>query len=828
MSTSDLENLNMQLVEDDDEQGFDIRILWDILCRYRWWFIASVLFCLAVAMVYLKYTTPQYSVVSKILIKDKEQQRPYSSSISNTFQELGLMNGSNGFDNEIEVLKTVTLSKKTVKSLKLYTRYYSVGKIKNREIYAKYSPLLVDIEDDAVDSLLMGTVNIQLKNEGDDVIADVKYLKFEKAIKINSFPAKIDLPFGKIRIEENPEYAQRMARLRSDAMLSGQKSSASVENKLPMEINILPLQSTAHNYAGRLSVEPTSKTTTVAFLAMTDNIPERGKDYMTKLIEIYNAEANDDQNEEAKKTAEFIQERLDKIRGELNMTESELEEFKRSANIVDYSNDTKVDVSQKLQYESQIIQASNQRSLIDYLSEYVNEKSNFLQIIPTNVGITDASLAQMIAKYNECILERNRMLRTVRNDNPILEPVTAEAQGYLASIKASLGSLKHQVEEQMGKLVGQQQMYQGKIANAPGNERTLANIGRQQEVQAGLYLMLLQKNEENSITLASAAYKAKVIEEPITSGTPISPKRKIIIIGALFLGILIPYLWYFITKFFRTKVQNTEDLRETTSLPIIGKIPFIKAISKGKRTVVVQQNRNSLVVEVYRSLRSNLPFILKPDQNVLMFTSSVSGEGKTSIAANLGASLAFAGKKVLIMGLDIRKPRLAKLFGFRDTENGISIYLAGNSGDVDKLDNMIYQTDIIDNLYILPAGPIPPNPAELLEKENLKVAIDYLKQKYDFILLDTAPIGLVSDTVNITRLADATLFVVRCGVTEKVDVELFSEMCRDKNMQNVNIILNGVKAESHGYSRYSRGKYGNTYGYSYGYGLRKQGKIEEV
>ena len=824
MNTSDLEGINVQYVEDDDDKGFEIRVLWEILCRHKYWFIASILLCVAVAFVYLRYTTPKYNIVSKILIKDKEQQRPYASSISNTFQELGLMNGSNGFDNEIEVLKTVTLSKKTVRQLKLYTRYYMKGSFKDREVYAKYSPILVDVDDYVVDSVLTSPVVLNLTHAGRSIMAEVKYKKFEKLIKINGLPTCLDLPFGQIRVERNSE-TRKLGNLEIQDETRDEKRETRDKG---MTIIISPLQTTAHGYAARMSAEPTSKTTTVAFLSISDNLPERGKDYMTHLINIYNSEANDDQNVEAKKTAEFIQERLTKIRGELNMTESELESFKEKSNIVDYANDTKVDATQNMQYQSQIIQASNQRSLIDYLSDYVNDGSNALQVIPTNVGITDASLGTMIVKYNQCILERNRILRTVQTDNPLVEPITAEANGYLVSIKASLSTLRRQTDEHISKLMSERNKYQAKLNQAPSNERTLANIGRQQEVQAGLYLMLLQKNEENSITLASSAYKAKIIEDPLTSGTPISPRRNVILLAALCIGFMLPFLYYFIRNYFQTHVQNLEDLRVLTSLPVIGSIPFIKAISKGKRTVVVQQNRNSLVVEVYRTLRSNLPFILRADQNVLMFTSSNSGEGKTSIAANLGASMAFAGKRVLIMGLDIRKPRLAKLFGFHDTESGISTYLAGDANDVQVLDDMIHKIDICDSLDVLPAGPIPPNPAELLEKENLKVAIDYLKTKYDFILLDTAPIGLVSDTINITRIADAILFVVRCGVTQKTEVELFSDMCREKQLKNVNIILNAIKAENQGYySKYSA-KYKNTYGYSYGYGMEKRGKIEEI
>lgn len=815
-------------LEAEEESSFDIRLLWVILTRYKYWFLASIIICVGIAFAYLRYATPQYSISTKILIKDKEKQRPYSSSLSNTFQELGFMNSSNGFDNELEVLNTVTLNRKTVRSLKLYTRYFTDGHFRNREIYGLYAPYVIDMDSVHIDSILTSVVNLKLSPSGKGVMVNIKYRKYRHSLFVKSLPSRLDLPIGTIYISKNPKYEEWISEQKTQARLTG-TDLEDIEWEGDLLVSVYPLASMASAYAKRLSVEPTSKTTTVAALQLQDNIPQRGADYMKKLVDIYNAEANEDNTEEAKRTAEFIQSRLGIITKELNMTESELESYEKNSNIVDFAENTRLDASQSVQYETQMLQSATQQTLIQFLDEYVNDKSNYLQTIPSNIGVNDASLTTTIAKYNEVVLERNRLLRAVSESNPTVLPLTSEAKDYYSSIQASIRNLNRQLKDQLARLSEQRSKYEGRLSSAPTNKRALADIGRQQEVKAGLYLMLLQKNEENAITMASAAYKAKVIEEPIASG-PVSPKKQLILIIAVVLGILIPYLYYYISSFFRIRVEGKEDLQKLTSVPVLGTVPFVKALQKGNRTVVVQENRNSLMVEVYRTLRSNLPFILKPEEKVLLFTSSVAGEGKTSIASNLGTSIAFAGKRVLLVGLDIRKPRLAGLFGFSDTEQGISSYLAGDPDDYDFLDSMIHKTDISDNLDILAAGPIPPNPAELLERENLGKGIAHLKTKYDYILLDTAPIGLVSDTLTIGKSADATLYIVRANYSLKSDMQIVNSLSSEHRMPNVNVILNGVKEtiSDYGSHRYGGGKYGYSYGYGYGYGGYSSSKIEEI
>lgn len=794
-----------------EESKFDLKNLWVIMLRYKYLFIASVLCCMIVAVAYLWYATPQYSVSSKILIKDKDNTY-YSNQMNKSLADMGMKNSSNGFENELEIIGTKTLNKKVVKDLKLYSMYYTKGGLKNVEIYGKYSPYLVDMQEDMLDSLLR-PIKMQMLQEDKGLTVSLKAEDFETEQTFSSFPAHISTPYGNVVIQKNPTGIQKYAETELKAV-------------------IYPLESAALAYASALSVEATSRTTTVAELTLTDNLPERCCDYLNKLIDLYNEDANIDNNSEATRSRDFIDERLADISKDLNMTEAELAQFKQSSGIVDYTADATVDVSQNILYEQKLVEIGTQIDLINYLIEYCDDKRNEYQVVPANIGLNDNALNTTIQKYNEVILNRDRLLRSIPESSPAVVSVTHEADGYFSALRTSLQSAKRQATMRRNDLQNQRSKYSSRISSAPLRERALVDINRQQDVKSGLYLMLLKKREENLIQLASAAYKAKQIEEPTVYG-PVSPKRNMILLGALVVGLILPYLYYFLRNFFRFRIESEEDLASLCEAPLLGTIPFVKVLAKENRTIVLQENRNSIMMEVYRSLRSNLPFVLKPDQQVILFTSTQSGEGKTCVASNLAASMAFAGKKVLIMGLDIRKPRLAGIFNLSDTDSGISDFLSHKPDDYQFLESIIQKTDISDNLDIIPAGTIPPNPAELLERENLSNAVNYLKEKYDYILMDTAPVGLVSDTLTIAKLADVVLYIVRANYTLKADMGFINTLYENNRIPNVNIVFNAVKQSSvtrsyyaSSYYGYGSGKNNNVYGYGYGYG--EGAKLEEV
>ena len=674
-------NTDAKVAMTEDESGFDIRMIWAIFMEYKYWFLASVIVCVTSAMIYLRYTTPIYSISTKILIKDK-QQGGYASSINNTFSELGFTNSSNGFDNEIEIIGTKSLNKRVVRALKLYTTYVMEGKLKDHEIYGKYSPYTIDLStDEEVDSLKSGIsaeivdagagIKVTLKAEGEEFVRDIKL-----------FPTTIKTPCGNVVIDKN----SRMV----GARLNGQILHASIS----------PIDAVSGGYAGSISATPTSKTTTVALITRSDNIPERSVDYLNELVKAYNMDADEDNRYEAEKTSEFINQRLAAIGKDLNESEGELERYKAERRIVNYGQDASMDATQNMQYSNKLADLETQIHLLDALIEWVNNMKGY-DVVPDNMlSNSNPSLNTMITEYNKLVLDRKRLLRSANETSPTVALKTEQAQSYLASIKTALGSTKQGLNIQRKELVKQQSKYENLVSAAPAKERQLGSMGRLQTVKSDLYVMLLQKNEETQITLKSMAYKAKQIEEPMVSG-PVSPKRQMILLVALALGIGLPYAIYFIRNMFRYRVEGKEDIAKYTTVPLFGSIPYVKALAKGNRTIVLQENHNSVMMECYRSLRSNLPFVISKEQKVLLFTSCTSGEGKTVIAANFGTCVAFAGKKVLLIGLDIRKPRLATLFNLAETEIGISNYFARDPRDFDYLDKLIQNSGISDNLDIL-------------------------------------------------------------------------------------------------------------------------------
>ena len=844
----------------NDEEGLSLALVWWLTVKLRWWLLISVVCCLIVALAMLRYTTPRYQVYAKILIKD-QNQRTSMSSINNTFAELGMMNSSNGFDNEIEVLATRTLNRQVVKELGLYTRYYYEGGIKDREVYAPFAPYHITVDPQLIDTLDRA-FKFTIEDTEGGILVTAEYIDLlgterEDQHLVQQMPATLSTPVGKFSIERNPLVALQAQRIkaataeqeRNVAKKKRSKKDSPLLSDDPYTLErrliayVYPLTPITGYFASNLSVEGTSKLTTIAQLVMEDNIPERARDYLTRLLDAYNEDATLDNSIEARRTAEFIDERLGVISLELGTSEETLEQYKMEAGITDLGEDAKVDVSQSIAYEQQIVDNEQQLALVGYLIEYVENPQNRYKVIPSNVGLKDNALISTLTRHNETVISRDNLLRSMAESSPQVASLTTQVDGYLAAIQASLQSMKGQLTMENRALKSQQQKYTGKISANPGKERAMAEITRQQEVKAGLYLMLLQKREENAITLASTAYKGKLIEQPIATNRPVSPKKKLVLLIALVFGVAIPFGVYYVKQLLRFRVEDAEDLAAITDTPLLGSVPLIKQLVKSPRAVVIQENRNSLMMEVFRSLRMNLPFVLKKGENVILFTSTNSGEGKTVIASNLAASLAIAGKRVVVVGADIRKPRLAALFNLSNSKKGLNNFLSRDPEDTAYIEELIQPSGFNGNLYILPAGSPPPNPAELLERENLGVAIKYLRQRYDYVIIDSAPIGLVADTLTVAQHTDLCIYVVRANYTLRSDIQFLNSLRQSGRLKNVNIVLNAEKydpnaisgkyyGKQYGYGRrYGYGKsYAYTYihSYGYGYGLSKGQKLPEV
>ena len=821
-------NLEMESIQENEEKSsFDFATIYTALILNWKWFVLSLIICMGAAHIYLRYATPIYQSAAKLLIKDDEGSgssfKGSNSIMSAT--NLGIISNSNGIDNEMEILKSRTLAQQTVYDLKLYVNYRHEGKLKDHILYGDQE-VNIDMDLEHLKKL-NAPMNLKITREGRNYHVTGSY---NVPIDNNSFnpeavnidktfsalPATIGTRVGVVRFTQNGNYMLR----------DGESLKATM---------IAP-EIAAGKYVGNLNVTESSKTTTIVDLVLNDEIPQRAIDYLKQLAIVYNRQANEDKNEIAVRTEQFINQRLEKINAELGSTEGQLENYKKRNNMVELKTNATQAVANADQYAQKLSEANTQVALLDELTKYMNEPSNRHQPIPSNVGLSDASATSLINEYNKIALQRNQLLHSASENSPTVTPLTAQLDDLNSSIKRAMTQARAGLKIQRNSIAAQAGKYEGQINNTPEQERMLTQIGRQQEVKSGLYLMLLQKREENSISLAATADKGKLIDTPVFTGK-VTPKNSIIMLIALILGLAIPAGILFLLEFFRYKIEGHNDVEKLTNLPIIADVAIASERAKTKADIVVHENKNNLMEEIFRSLRTNLQFLLKQHDKVIMFTSTTSGEGKTFIASNVAISFALLGKKVVLVGLDVRKPRLAELFEIDDHHHGITNLLVKDEVNWSDVKEQIIPSGINDKLDILMAGPVPPNPGELVTRESLDQTMEQLKEHYDYILIDTAPVGLVTDTLALGRISNATVYVCRADFTQKASFGLINSLSMEKKLPNMSIVLNGVDLSKkkygyyYGYGKYGKyGKYGNygmygmygskgKYGYkSYGYG----------
>ena len=797
-----------------EESSFDIKTIFTLIILNWKWFLLSMFICICGALIYLRYSQPVYQLSAKMLIKEEQNNRRPSTQMLANMQDLGFMTNSAGIDNEVEILKSRILALQAVKNLKLYTEYRSDGRIRKGLVY-KYQPITVDLDQEHLDLLDKSrnrTIKMKITKEGDTytVVGTDKTRPFEGTFQV--MPAALKTPYGTLTFTKNLLAEQPQLESNTEE----QQSEKTTDRKWTLLVSITSPVAVASRYAAALSVAPTSKLTSIAQLTINDFNAERGFDYLKELANVYNEQANADKNEIAYKTEEFINTRLEKINAELGSTESELEEYKRNHNLTQLRLDATQTMAQANQFSAQLADANTQIQLLDFLREHVEKAENRYQIIPSNVGLIDPVSSSLIQQFNQNVQERNRMLASASENSPQVVQLTNNLDHLQTSIRSALSQARRSADIKRQGIQQQYQLYQSRVESTPEQERVLTQIGRQQEVKSGLYLMLLQKREENSISLAATADKGKLIDEPAFGGK-VSPKGSIIMLAALVLGFALPLLFVYLLQLLRYKIEGREDVQKLTKLPIVADVAVASENVKSAAGIVVHENQNNLTDEIFRSMRANIQFMLQGDQKVILFTSTTSGEGKTFNAANLAVSFALLGKKVIILGLDIRKPALGRLFDIKDRQSGITNLLTKDHVTAQDLKNQIAHSGVNQNLDLIMAGPIPPNPTELLARKNLGEIISLLHDDYDYIILDTAPVGLVSDTLQIAKYADVTAFVCRADYTPKSSFGLVNELASEKKLPNVCIILNGIDMSKKKYGYYyGYGKYGRYGQYIYG------------
>lgn len=782
-------------VAEEHGSDFNYREIIDTFILHWHWFLISVVACVLCTYVYLRYQSPVYSSWMKVLIKDEDTYRRSRGGSMADFSQLGMLNNSSGFDNEMEILKSKMLARRAVTNLKLYVRYAYEGRVRDEELYGN-SPIVADMTPTDLDTLSsIVKMEISTTENGYHVEGETRHGTFETHVK--SLPARVKTPCGWVSLRPAPGGVQRNRTLK---------------------LSITRPAAMADAFAGGLSVEPTSKMTTIARISMNNTQRKRSEDYLNELIRVYNESANEAKNEVALKTEAFINQRIQIVNSELSGTESKLESYKKQNRLANLSADATSAYSGIETYQDKQIELQTQMMLVKSLKDYVDNPNNYMEVIPANLGLSDPSLNRTIAEYNEKVMERNRLLKTAPETSPSVVAATNVISTLYPGIRHSLATVYENLRVQKGNVDKQYNVFMERLSATPTQERVLADIGREQSVKATLYQILLQKREENAISMTSTVNKAAVVDLPESSASPVSPKRKTIMLIALVVGFAFPAVVLYLMNLLRFRIEGRNDIEKLTKIPVLSDIFLVKGGKEKERAIVVRENNNDTMEESFRNLRTNLGFVLKGKEKVLLCTSALPGEGKTFISTNLAVSMALMGRKVLLVGLDVRKPRLARLFSIKTGDRGLTTYLVSSDSSDEFLREQIFPSGVHGGLDVLPAGLIPPNPGELITSTRLDDAFARFREWYDFIVVDTPPVGLVSDTLLLGRLADATLMVCRCDFSLKRNFELINSLHDENKLPRVNLVLNGVDLERRKYGYYyGSSKYSN-YGYYGSYG----------
>ena len=780
----DWEDYDLYDIEDEEESNFDIKSIIDLF-RINWKVFAfSLVACLALGVVFLKVKNPTYQVSTKMLIKEEGKKMTGLSSIISgnallsSMADLGMVSSSNGVDNEIEILQSNMLLRETIIDLKLYTEYRMDAFIIPKLIYKK-QPITVDIEKTALEYMdeTKQPIKLTISKDGNGYKVSGKTWTKEKdempfEANVTKLPATVKTYAGTLTLTKNIEALEP---------LTDEKDEHVIINPVVTQIK---------DYLKKLTVETANKKTTVLVLSLNDKDVKRAEDFLSQLVVCYNRQANADKNELAMKTEDFVNERLAKIVEELGTTESNLENYKKSNKLGNLELDATSTYELSGEYSTRLADVTTQIELMKYLRQYVDDPKNDYQLIPSNVGLGDGSSMGLISSYNENVLSRNKLLRTASEASPRVQALTSTLDELKRSILIALAQAAQSAEIRKEHIKQQYSQYQNKIGRAPGQERALIEINRQRAVKSELYLMLLSKREENSISLASTADKGKLVDEMVYDGK-VSPKASIVLAIAFILGICFPFGILYLMQITRNTVGARKDVEAITTKPVVADIPLCSSTTSAEDAI--------------RALRANILLNLKQGEKVIQVTSGTKGEGKTFCAANIAKSLAQIGKKVIAVDTDMRKPALAAQLGITDSNNGLSALLTKD---------IITESDVTAAIIIsrdnakpdvLPAGSVPENAADIVACGKISDVVDILKDKYDFIVIDSTSLDNDADAIYINKVADYTLHIVRADITIKKNVEAIDKLVADGKLKNVNVAVNAIDMSMKKY-KYQYGK----------------------
>lgn len=776
------EEQNIPMNDEQDELTIDYRMLLHKCLKHWRWFVASVLACLILAFIYIRYTAPVYNVTAGVLIQQKDQKGSLGAALSGG--ALGMLSGlggvslSSSFDNEVEIMQSRTLLKKVVTDLGLYisTAQHRITGY-NIPLY-KTSPIQVYLSPEEATELENGVkIKTTYTPEG-KLTAHIEYVQEEEEQEIektfDKLPAVFPTPVGVLSFTK------------SDSLLTEIRKKESGDIRLVTYISS-PIEA-AKAYKENLTIEG-GKKTTIAQVSLQDNDKQRATDFVNYLVVCYNQDILDEKSKVVLKTSDFIRERMEVVNQELSTTESEIADFKQKSGLTDLSADAQLLLQESAKYEQLRVENETQIRLVEFLRDYIQNPANANEVIPANVGLKEEKLTTAIDEYNSLLAERRRLLRTSSESNPAVINLNDGIQTMQKSIQTTVASTLKGLQITQNDLEHQMRQFTDRINSAPQQEREYINLARQQEIKSRLYLVLLQQREENILSLGLTTDTGRIVEETLPEKEPTTPKKKIVALAALFLGLCIPAGIIFLFDQFGSKIGKRSDIEKQSNVPFLTELPHNQQNQKGH--LAVRENQNGLMEEAFRTLRTQLLFQLDTADKVILFTSAQGSEGTTFVASHTAASLAFLGKKVVVVDMNLRRPGLPQYFSLSTDAKGMTDYL-NNPKQVRLLD-LVQPSAVHANLDVLPGGALATNSTELVGQEAFADAIRQLKEKYDYVILDTAPLPLVTDTVLIGRTADSCVFVCRAGVTPKSACDYLNTLSREQKFPKLAVLLNDVE-----------------------------------
>lgn len=780
---------DISYVMDEGDSGLSLHDIYQI-ARVNWyWFVLSVIVCCIAAFVYLQWTPKIYTRTATVLIKD--DSKGGTASESTAFAELDMFNVKRNVDNEILVFQSKQLMRTVAKRLHLDISYKVRKSLRKVELYT-HSPVSIqflDVEDAQTFSLEVTPLSeneVRLSNCTDSNGAN---LSFNEIVLLKD---TVETPFGKLVITPTFYYTNYY-----QTTVSVTKSN---------------LENISVSYANALSVALANKTATIINLTLQDESIPRAEDVLNTLITVYNEEAINDKNKIMVNTSEFINERLIIIEQELGSVDTDIETYKRSQRLTDIQSETGMYLSETSHYGKEELELQNQKTLVGYVRDYLSDPSKSADLIPANTGISDGNIEGLISEYNTILLKRDRLISNSSEKNPVVMDLNNSLIAMKQTIVRAVDNLAVGLDVKARNVKAREQQTVQRISAVPTQQKEVLSIERQQKIKEALYLYLLNKREENALSQAMTESSARIIDPAMGSKTPIAPKSKVIILAAFILGVVIPAGSLWLIQTMNTTVRNRKDIEDALNIPFLGDIPLRDR--KNKKEVVVQADGRDSITEAFHIVRTNMDFMQMrmKDMQVLMLTSFNPDAGKTFVSTNLALSLSFSDKRVVLVDLDIRKSTLSK--HLTETRRlGVTDFL---SGKTNKIADLIQKSDLSDHLFVIPAGPVPPNPTQMLMSEQLEQLIVQLKEQFDYVILDTVPYSMVADASIVNRVAELTIFIIRAGLMDKRMLPEVEKLYNQNKLRNMSVILNAVDYKRSGYGYYGYGAYG------YGYGNEKK------